>query len=314
MRDEAKSKMSLPTFTQKKEVALAERMVMSAFAGMGASTICQPLDVIKFQLQVDSSSSSGGKRMYSSSFNCAHQIYQRAGISGLYAGLSAAYLRQCMYGSGRMGIYSYLFIEYKKKNNGEVPGLGTKLGMGATAGSVGAFIGNPADMALVRMSADSKKPINERANYKGVVDCLSRIVKADGVTGLWKGSLVTVIRASVMGSCLNGITSQARQYIHSNKLLSDDGYPIMIVSSGVASVVACIASLPADVIKSRLQNSVSGKYNGMIDCARKSISAEGIIVLWRGFTPALVKLTPYTVISLTLLQKITAAYTGENAM
>ena len=79
--------------------------------------------------------------------------------------------------------------------------------------NIGAFIGNPADLALVRMSADSKKPVAERANYRGVVDCISRVVKADGVTGLWKGSVVTIMRAAVMGSCLMGVTSQTRQKV-----------------------------------------------------------------------------------------------------
>jgi solute carrier family 25 oxoglutarate transporter 11 len=53
-----------------------------------------------------------------------------------------------------MGIYSYLFNNYKSKYEGALPGLGLKLAMGATAGSIGAFFGNPADIALVRMAAD----------------------------------------------------------------------------------------------------------------------------------------------------------------
>ena len=48
----------------------------------------------------------------------------------------------------------------------------------------------------------------------------------------------------------------------------------------------------------------------MIDCAKKSIADEGVLVLWRGFTPAFVKLAPYTVISMLLLEKFTSVYTG----
>ncbi len=81
---------------------------------------------------------------------------------------------------------------------------------GAMSGSVGAFLGNPADLALVRMSADSKKPVLERSNYKGLIDCITRAIKDDGITGLWKGSIVTIVRAAVMGSCLMGV------YLHDN--------------------------------------------------------------------------------------------------
>lgn len=57
-----------------------------------------------------------------------------------------------------------------------------------------------------------------------------------------------------------------------------------------------------------------GKYKNMVDCFKKSVAAEGPSVLWRGFTPALIKLSPYTVISLTLLEKITTFVTGTKAM
>jgi hypothetical protein len=36
--------------------------------------------------------------------------------------------------------------------------------------------------------------------------------------------------------------------------------------------------------------------------------------LYRGFTPAFVKLAPYTIISLTLVDKLTKAVTGKEAL
>jgi hypothetical protein len=38
------------------------------------------------------------------------------------------------------------------------------------------------------------------------------------------------------------------------------------------------------------------------------------MVLWKGFAPCLLKLTPYTILSLTFLEKITTLVTGTNAM
>jgi hypothetical protein len=93
-----------PTFTQthtrEKERnmvaaagALVVKMVIAAFAGMGAATICHPLDVIRVQMQTEGSD-------YKSPLDCATQVYQKNGFrKGLYAGISAAYLRQWLYGS-----------------------------------------------------------------------------------------------------------------------------------------------------------------------------------------------------------------------
>ena len=39
-----------------------------------------------------------------------------------------------------------------------------------------------------------------------------------------------------------------------------------------------------------------------------------VLVMWRGFTPAFVKLAPYTIISLTLVDKLTKAVTGKDAL
>lgn len=84
----------------------------------------------------------------------------------------------------------------------------------------------------------------------------------------------------------------------------------LFVATLAASFVANIFSTPFDVVKSRIQQQVGNEYAGMADCARKSIAREGPMVMWRGFTPAFVKLAPYSIISITLFEKFTVIYTG----
>jgi solute carrier family 25 oxoglutarate transporter 11 len=59
---------------------------------------------------------------------------------------------------------------------------------------------------------------------------------------------------------------------------------------------------------------VAPPYAGMVDCARKSVAVEGAAVLWAGFTPAFIKLAPYSIIALTTLDSIMRAYCGEGAI
>ena len=83
--------------------------------------------------------------------------------------------------------------------------------MGMLAGGIGSFVGNPSELALVRMSADSKAPPEIRRNYTSVIDCIRRIWKEEGPTSLWKGAAPTVIRAILVGSCLMGLSSQTKE-------------------------------------------------------------------------------------------------------
>lgn len=66
------------------------------------------------------------------------------------------------------------------------------------AGFIGSLVGNPADLALVRMQADARLPPAERRNYKNVFDAFGRIVKDEGFFSLWRGATPTVIRAVVL--------------------------------------------------------------------------------------------------------------------
>ncbi len=45
------------------------------------------------------------------------------------------------------------------------------------AGFVGSLVGNPADLALIRMQADARLPEAERRNYTSVGNAFARITK-----------------------------------------------------------------------------------------------------------------------------------------
>lgn len=67
-----------------------------------------------------------------------------------------------------------------------------------SAGFVGSLVGNPADLALIRMQADTTLPLEQRRNYKNVFNAFSRIANEEGVLALWRGCTPTVIRAVVL--------------------------------------------------------------------------------------------------------------------
>jgi Mitochondrial carrier protein. len=81
------------------------------------------------------------------------------------------------------------------------------------AGIMGSFVGTPAEVALIRMTADGRLPEAERRNYKNVADALARIVKEEGVFALWRGAVPTMGRAMVVNAAQLASYSQAKQFL-----------------------------------------------------------------------------------------------------
>lgn len=60
------------------------------------------------------------------------------------------------------------------------PNLIENMMMGAAAGAAGAVVGTPAEVALIRMTADGRLPPAERRNYSGVFNALFRMTSEEG--------------------------------------------------------------------------------------------------------------------------------------
>ena len=75
------------------------------------------------------------------------------GFASLYNGLSAGLLRQATYTTARLGIFQVINAEAIKMNDGKPLPLYQKALCGLTAGGLGALVGTPADLTLIRMQA-----------------------------------------------------------------------------------------------------------------------------------------------------------------
>jgi len=132
---------------------------------------------------------------------------------------------------------------------------------------------------------------------------------------MWGGAAPTIIRAMLLSSTMLASYSEFKLMLHRARpeIFPAEGLSTMFCGTMMASLVANTVVNPFDVIKSRTQMHV-GEYTSIADCFRKSIAQDGIMVLWRGFLPAFVKLAPYTVISLITTEKISVMMTGRAAV
>lgn len=79
----------------------------------------------------------------------------------------------------QINIFYFSIFNYCSKTN-KTPNLFALMGMGMIAGASGAIIGTPAEVALIRMTADGRLPMAERRNYTGVFNALFRMTSEEG--------------------------------------------------------------------------------------------------------------------------------------
>jgi solute carrier family 25 oxoglutarate transporter 11 len=234
------------------------------------------------------------------------RLVQQEGVKALFSGVSATVLRQTLYSTTRMGLYDILKNKWTEAG-GTMP-LARKIEAGLIAGGIGAAIGNPADVAMVRMQADGRLPAAQRRNYKSVVDAITRMAKQEGVTSLWRGSSLTVNRAMLVTASQLASYDQFKEMILEKGVMKD-GLGTHVTASFAAGFVAAVASNPVDVIKTRVMNMKveAGKeppYAGALDCAMKTVRAEGPLALYKGFIPTISRQGPFTVVLFVTLEQV----------
>ncbi|NWX55140.1 M2OM protein, partial [Promerops cafer] len=206
--------------------------------------------------------------------------------------LSAGLLRQATYTTTRLGIYSVL-LERFGGADGTPPPFLAKAAMGMTTGAAGAFVGTPAEVALIRMTADG------------------RMAREEGVFTLWRGCIPTMARAVVVNAAQLASYSQSKQFLLDSGHFRDD-ILCHFCASMISGLVTTAASMPVDIVKTRIQNmrTIDGKpeYRNGLDVLLKVVRYEGFFSLWKGFTPYYARLGPHTVLTFIFLEQMNKWY------
>jgi len=173
--------------------------------------------------------------------------------------------------------------------------------------------GTPADVALIRIQADSTLPPEKRRNYKGVTNALIRMTREEGVVkGLFAGNTPVVLRAMALNAGMLASNDQTQEIMkqYTNNVLYIQG-----TAKLVSGFFASFFSLPFDFVKTRMQKQVVGpdgkrQYNGVIDCFAKVAKNEGLGAFYRGFLTYYVRIAPHAMITLSVLDVLNA-YTKD---
>ena len=265
------------------------------------ATMCvHPVDLLKTRVQMQVVPA-GASRL--GSIQMAKNIIREAGFPKLYAGFSAAILRQAVYCTARLGLHDQISKMLRDRNGGHAIPLYQKIASSMIAGAVGGLAGNPFDIDMVRMQADGQAPVELRRGYTNVFTAVGRITKEEGIWTLWRGSLPMVFRAIAMNV---GMTASYDQCTDIFAPYPGTGNVPSLIPSAISGFVCAFTTLPFDLIKCRMMNMrvdpTTGElpYKNLVDCACKIFKQEGVMTFWRGYWTFYARSAPHAMISLLL--------------
>jgi len=289
--------------------------VAGSVAAMIGGVVTHPIDVIKVRQQLFGMKDGFGvgsswvaKLRTTSFFGVSLTLVKEEGAAGLFKGVTAGMLRQAAFVGTKFVLYEQM-KQIAMDSNGQLSfSMRVLCGLGAGVG--GAVVGNPFDLAMVRMQADGKLPTHARRNYKNGVEAITRIIREEGYTTLWRGCEATVARGAIITASQFAIYDQAKYELARLNLVSD-GPSNSLAASFIASFAAGVASNPFDVAKSRLfhmkRRKKDGKwpYKGMLDCLVITARQEGIVALWRGLGACIGRQIPLNAVRFMFMEKLT---------
>ncbi|KAI8137348.1 mitochondrial carrier domain-containing protein [Fennellomyces sp. T-0311] len=179
----------------------------SMLAGLGAgmteaALVVTPSETIKTKLIHDRNSQTP---RYKGLVHGTKTIIKEEGFSGVYRGVGPVMARQGANSAVRFTAYS-TFREWlqKLRGQGDAPLPSTyTFAAGAMAGIVTVYTTMPLDVVKTRMQGLDAKQL-----YKNSVDCLVKVVKANGVLSLWKGTTPRLARLIFSGGIVFTVYEQ----------------------------------------------------------------------------------------------------------
>ncbi|KAI5124088.1 hypothetical protein M0805_000903 [Coniferiporia weirii] len=266
----------------------SKAFISGGFGGVCAVLVGHPFDLIKTRLQT------AQPGLYTGALDAVKKTLAKDGVLGLYRGMVPPLL-------GVTPIFAVSFWGYDlgqrmvRSLTPNRPSAGLTTAEYAAAGFISAipqtFVAAPIERAKVLLQVQGQG--SGEVKYKGVLDVVRVLYKEGGIRSIFRGTGATLARDGPGSAAyFVGYEVTKKAVTPAGASASDLNLGAVIFAGGMAGVAMWSIAIPPDVLKSRIQTAPSGTYSGLLDCARKTIAADGVAALWKGFGPAMARAFP----------------------
>jgi len=248
-----------------------------------SKTAVAPIERVKLLLQTqDASTQIKGDMKYKGIMDVFIRVPKEEGFGAFWRGNLANVIRYFPTQALNFAFkdtYKKIFCPYDPKKEFGKFFIGN-LASGGAAGATSLMFVYPLDFARTRLAADVGKGPESR-QFNGLVDCLGKIYKTDGLNGLYRGFGISVLGIIVYRAFYFGGYDTAKRSI----LKPDTHVVYKFMVAQVVTGISGLLSYPLDTVRRRLMMQSGRKdvmYSGTVDCIRKIYSKEGPKAFFKG--------------------------------
>ncbi|XP_057842955.1 uncharacterized protein LOC131052333 [Cryptomeria japonica] len=261
-------------------LSFGQFMLAGSVAGMVEHMAMFPVDTLKTRMQM---LASAGGSYHSGVGKSFLSIVRKEGPFGLYRGIGAMGL-----GAGPAhAVYFSVYEVCKEKLGGNKPGHHPL----AHAAS-GVIATTASDAVLTPMDVVKQRLQLRSSPYRGVMDCITRIFREEGIRAFYVSYRTTVVMNAPF-TAVHFATYEAMKKVLSGispESASEENLLVHIMAGGTAGALASAITTPFDVVKTRLQcQGVCGadKFtsSSIGNVVQTIVSKEGPTALLRGLKP-----------------------------
>mmetsp|Transcript_21272 Transcript_21272/g.26841 ORF Transcript_21272/g.26841 Transcript_21272/m.26841 type:complete len:301 (+) Transcript_21272:305-1207(+) len=273
--------------------SLLQQVGMAGTAAVITVTFIHPIDVVKTRIQISSEYGALGMG------GTVKKIAGAEGVTALWKGVNAAWLRESSYTSLRLGLYEPCKVAFGCTSP-ETTTFAKKFAAGSAAGALGSLAGNPFDVLKTKMMASEGK------GAPSITGTAKELLKNQGIAGFYRGIDSNVLRAMVLNGTKMACYDQAKGVVVSVTGMQKSSLIVQFLSAASAGFFMTCTVSPFDMIRTRLMNQPADAkiYNNALDCFTKIVKNEGPLTLWRGFIPIWSRFAPTTTIQLVIFEQL----------
>lgn len=294
--------------------------IAGSMAACSAVTFTNPIELIKTRMQLQgelSKTDSKVPKLYKNPAQAFVVIFKREGIRGLQQGLVCAYINQVALNGCRLGLYEplrYYITKYFDKKNfretGPIPqNMLVNVFAGSLSGSVGAVLASPVFLIKTRMQSYSSaaaqpghSTVGQQTYYKGTWDGLRTVYRQEGFKGLFRGIDAAVMRTGAGSAAQLPVYNLTKDLLLKHDIVEENSLGLHFIASSMAGLGVAIVMNPGDVVLTRVYNQKGDLYKGPVDCLVKTVRAEGVMSLYKGFWAQLMRIGPHSILTLMFME------------